>query len=88
MLTVDDHGRWTDADGGGQLQSVNTDTLAATLGDMGFFWQMYTPPYIILLIRTFLTLEGIAGQVRHAQHMPHAHGMRMSMHTHSHDPWP
>ena len=30
---------------------------------MGFFWQMYTPPYIILLIRTFLTLEGIAGQV-------------------------
>lgn len=37
MLTVDDQGRWTDADGGGQLQSVNTDTLAATLGDMGFF---------------------------------------------------
>ena len=24
---------------------------------------MYTPPYVILLIRTFLTLEGIAGQV-------------------------
>ena len=37
--------------------------LSIVLGDMGFFWQMYTPPYIILLIRTFLTLEGIAGQV-------------------------
>eukprot|EP00964_Phaeocystis_antarctica_P144049 scaffold109744_cov51-Phaeocystis_antarctica.AAC.1 len=30
---------------------------------MGYSWQMYTPPYIILLIRTFLTLEGIAGKV-------------------------
>lgn len=30
---------------------------------MGNYWYMYTPPYIILLIRTFLTLEGIAGQV-------------------------
>ena len=38
--------------------------LSIVLGDMGFFWQMYTPPYVILLIRTFLTLEGIAGQVR------------------------
>jgi len=37
--------------------------LSIVLGDMGFLWQMYTPPYIILLIRTFLTLEGIAGQV-------------------------
>ena len=37
--------------------------LSVVLGDMGYFWQMYTPPYIILLIRTFLTLEGIAGQV-------------------------
>ena len=37
--------------------------LSIVLGDMGFTWQMYTPPYIILLIRTFLTLEGIAGQV-------------------------
>merc|ERR1719182_1383778 len=37
--------------------------LSIVLGDMGFFWQMYTPPYVILLIRTFLTLEGIAGQV-------------------------
>ena len=26
-------------------------------------FRRYTPPYIILLIRTFLTLEGIAGQV-------------------------
>ena len=30
---------------------------------MGQEWRMYTPPYIILLIRTFLTLEGIAAQV-------------------------
>uniref|UniRef100_A0A7S2AWZ8 Uncharacterized protein n=2 Tax=Octactis speculum TaxID=3111310 RepID=A0A7S2AWZ8_9STRA len=37
--------------------------LSVVLSDMGFFWQMYTPPYVILLIRTFLTLEGIAGQV-------------------------
>ena len=37
--------------------------LSTVLGDMGFFWQMYTPPYVILLIRTFLTLEGIASQV-------------------------
>ena len=37
--------------------------LSVVLGDMGFTWQMYTPPYVILLIRTFLTLEGIAGQV-------------------------
>lgn len=37
--------------------------LSIVLGDMGIFWQMYTPPYVILLIRTFLTLEGIASQV-------------------------
>ena len=37
--------------------------LSTVLGDMGFNWLMYTPPYVILLIRTFLTLEGIAGQV-------------------------
>ena len=37
--------------------------MSVVLGDMGYFWCMYTPPYIILLIRTFLTLEGIAGQV-------------------------
>jgi len=37
--------------------------LSVVLGDMGFLWQMYTPPYVILLIRTFLTLEGIAGKV-------------------------
>lgn len=37
--------------------------LSIVLGDMGYSWQMYTPPYIILLIRTFLTLEGIAGKV-------------------------
>jgi hypothetical protein len=37
--------------------------LSVVLSDMGFSWQMYTPPYVILLIRTFLTLEGIAAQV-------------------------
>lgn len=26
-------------------------------------WKMFTPPYVLLLIRTFLTLEGIAAQV-------------------------
>ena len=46
--------------------------LSVVLADMGFFWQMYTPPYIILLIRTFLTLEGIAGQVPHARRAPRA----------------
>merc|ERR1712185_246509 len=30
---------------------------------MGKRWQMRTPPYIILLIRTFLTLEGVVGKV-------------------------
>ena len=37
--------------------------LSTVLFDMGNYWYMYTPPYIILLIRTFLTLEGIAGKV-------------------------
>lgn len=37
--------------------------LSTVLFDMGKNWRMYTPPYIILLIRTFLTLEGIASQV-------------------------
>ena len=37
--------------------------LSTVLFEMGNFWRMYSPPYIILLIRTFLTLEGIAGQV-------------------------
>ena len=37
--------------------------LSTVLFDMGKLWRMYSPPYIILLIRTFLTLEGIAGQV-------------------------
>jgi len=37
--------------------------LSTVLFEMGNYWYMYTPPYIILLIRTFLTLEGIAGRV-------------------------
>ena len=30
--------------------------LSIVLGDMGYFWQMYTPPYIILLIRVRIGL--------------------------------
>ena len=36
--------------------------LSTVLFAMGKRWQMRTPPYIILLIRTFLTLERV---VRH-----------------------
>ena len=27
-------------------------------------WLVFTPPYVLLLIRTFLTLEGIAGELQ------------------------
>ena len=37
--------------------------LSTVLFAMGKRWQMRTPPYIILLIRTFLTLEGVVGQI-------------------------
>ena len=37
--------------------------LATVLSGLGKQWRMYTPPYILLLIRTFLTLEGIAAKV-------------------------
>ncbi|KAH8073241.1 hypothetical protein JL721_3228 [Aureococcus anophagefferens] len=37
--------------------------LSTVLFKMGTRWQMRTPPYIILLIRTFLTLEGVVAQV-------------------------
>ena len=37
--------------------------LSTVLFDMSDRWEEFTPPYILLLIRTFLTLEGIAGQV-------------------------
>ena len=37
--------------------------LAAVLSALGKQWRMYTPPYVLLLIRTFLTLEGIAATV-------------------------
>lgn len=33
------------------------------LTQLGKSWRMYTPPYVLLLIRTFLTLEGIAAKV-------------------------
>ena len=38
--------------------------LAEVLGNrLGKKWKMFTPPYVILLTRTFLTLEGICAQV-------------------------
>jgi len=37
--------------------------LATVLSALGDNWRMYTPPYVLLLIRTFLTLEGIAAKV-------------------------
>jgi len=37
--------------------------LAAVLNSLSEKWKMSTPPYVLLLIRTFLTLEGIAGRV-------------------------
>jgi len=37
--------------------------LAAVLNGLSQKWRMSTPPYVLLLIRTFLTLEGIAGRV-------------------------
>ena len=37
--------------------------LSTVLFAMSDRWEMFTPPYILLLIRTFLTLEGVAGQV-------------------------
>ena len=37
--------------------------LSTVLYELGNYWCMYTPPYVILLIRTFLTLEGIAERV-------------------------
>eukprot|EP00308_Calcidiscus_leptoporus_P011741 CAMPEP_0119354846 /NCGR_PEP_ID=MMETSP1334-20130426/3823_1 /TAXON_ID=127549 /ORGANISM="Calcidiscus leptoporus, Strain RCC1130" /LENGTH=770 /DNA_ID=CAMNT_0007368533 /DNA_START=44 /DNA_END=2356 /DNA_ORIENTATION=- len=54
-----------------------TEAMAATEGSSSRFgalatvlnqelaprWKMFTPPYILLLIRTFLTLEGIAARV-------------------------
>jgi len=37
--------------------------LATVLNNLSEKWYMATPPYVLLLIRTFLTLEGIAGRV-------------------------
>merc|ERR1712176_1071024 len=37
--------------------------LATVLNTLSTRWKMQTPPYVLLLIRTFLTLEGIAGRV-------------------------
>lgn len=37
--------------------------LATVLNGLSEKWKMSTPPYVLLLIRTFLTLEGIAGRV-------------------------
>ena len=51
MNSVDDAGSRF-----GALATVLNQELAPT-------WKMFTPPYILLLIRTFLTLEGIAARV-------------------------
>merc|ERR1719393_577289 len=51
MNSVDDAGSRF-----GALATVLNQVLSPT-------WKMFTPPYILLLIRTFLTLEGIAGLV-------------------------
>ncbi len=40
----------------GALATVLNQVLAPN-------WKMFTPPYVLLLVRTFLTLEGIAAQV-------------------------
>merc|ERR1719198_1804092 len=49
-----------DTEGGtsrfGALATVLNQVLAPR-------WKMFTPPYVLLLIRTFLTLEGIAARV-------------------------
>jgi len=37
--------------------------LSTVLFDMGKRWELYTPPYVLLLIRTFLTLEGVVAKV-------------------------
>lgn len=37
--------------------------LATVLNGLSTKWKMQTPPYVLLLIRTFLTLEGIASRV-------------------------
>ena len=37
--------------------------LATVLNGLSKQWRMFTPPYVVLLIRTFLTLEGIAAKV-------------------------
>ena len=47
------------AEGGGSRFGA----LSTVLFELGNYWCMYTPPYVILLIRTFLTLEGIAERV-------------------------
>jgi hypothetical protein len=47
------------AEGGGSRFGA----LSTVLYELGNYWCMYTPPYVILLIRTFLTLEGIAERV-------------------------
>ncbi|KAH8069020.1 hypothetical protein JL721_6222 [Aureococcus anophagefferens] len=66
-----------DAEGLAQFEDELRSAMAATEGGSSRFgalaevlngklskrWKMFTPPYCLLLIRTFLTLEGIAAQV-------------------------
>lgn len=51
--------RMEDAEGGLSRFGALSNVLFA----MSDRWEEFTPPYILLLIRTFLTLEGVAGQV-------------------------
>ena len=66
-----------DAEGLARFEDELRTAMAATEGGSSRFgalaevlngklskrWKMFTPPYCLLLIRTFLTLEGIAAQV-------------------------
>lgn len=52
-----------DAMSGAEGGTSRFGALATVLNSLSTKWKMQTPPYVLLLIRTFLTLEGIAGRV-------------------------
>jgi len=52
-----------DAMSGAEGGTSRFGALATVLNSLSAKWKMQTPPYVLLLIRTFLTLEGIAGRV-------------------------
>lgn len=71
------YGLYDSQDGLDKFANELRDAMASTEGGTSQFgalaevlngklskrWKMFTPPYCLLLIRTFLTLEGIAAQV-------------------------